>query len=119
MTPVVAMPAMAPAPMAMAPTPVTVVPTPVTAVPMHLLGLELRGFLAGGHRRVNFRMALRQPDLTERLRRQRRGLNGSSQCRGARRDTKGKFQKVPALHEDILYPIDRVMRQKCRGDDMN
>jgi hypothetical protein len=89
------------------------------AVPVHLLWLELGGFLATGHRRVNLRMALHQADITERLRHQWRGLGSSSEHSGARRDAKGKSQKVPSLHEGILYPVDRVMHKKCRGGDMN
>jgi hypothetical protein len=69
------------------------------AVPTHLLGLELRGFFAGGDGGMSVRIALRHAGVAEHLRRQRRGLCGSGERGGSRRDTECKFQKVPALHD--------------------
>jgi len=76
------------------------------AVPVHLLGLELSGFLAGGHRgmriRIVFWITLRHAGITERLRRQRRGLRGGGERGGSRRDTECEFQKISAFHHVFL-----------------
>jgi hypothetical protein len=69
------------------------------AMPPHLLGLELRCFLAAGDGGLCIRIALRHTDIAERLWRQGRGLCSGSECGSSRRDTKRKLQKVPALHD--------------------
>ena len=67
---------------------------------MHLLGLELGNFRAGGDGGMGIRVGLRQArGISERLRRQRRGLCGSRERSGSRRDPECKFQKVPTLHD--------------------
>jgi hypothetical protein len=73
-----------------------------TTVPVHLLGLELRGFIAAGDRRMSIRIALRHTGITERLRRQRRGLRGGGERGSSRRGTECKFQKIAAFHDIFL-----------------
>jgi hypothetical protein len=70
---------------------------------MDLLRLELRRFLAARHRGADLRVRARNHRGTvDWSRRQRRGLSGSSQGDGSRRNTKREFQKVPALHDLFL-----------------
>jgi len=84
-----------PAPMAATPAPMAVV-----AMPVHLLRLQLRRFIAAGDGGMGVGIVLRPATgNADGLRRQRRGLRGGGQCCGARRNTDGKFQKIPALHD--------------------
>ena len=89
---------MAAVPTATAPAPVTVTPVAVMAAPMHLLGLELRGLIAGGDRGMRVRIALWHAGISERLWRQWRGLCGGGERGGSRRDTECEFQKIAAFH---------------------
>ena len=73
-----------------------------TTVPVHLLGLELRSFVTGGDGGMSIRIALRHAGITERLRRQRRGLRGGGERGGSRRGTECKFQKIAAFHDIFL-----------------
>jgi hypothetical protein len=63
----------------------------VMAVPVHLLRLQLRGFIAAGDCGMSVGIALRHPAITERLRRQRRGPCGSGERGSSGRDTDCKF----------------------------
>src|SRR6476661_7819735 len=86
------------------PAPVTAAPTPMTvmAVPVHLLRLQLRGFIAARDCGMSVGIALRLAEITERLRRQRRSLCGGRERGSSGRDTDCKFQKIPALHDFFL-----------------
>jgi hypothetical protein len=73
-----------------------------TTVPVHLFGLELCGFIAGGDGGTSVRVALRHAGITERLRRQRRGLCGGGERGGSRCGTECEFQKIAAFHDIFL-----------------
>ena len=73
-----------------------------TATPVHLLGLELGCFLAADDGGLSVRIGQRHAGIAERLRGQRRGLRSGGERSRSRRDTECKFQKVPALHKNIL-----------------
>jgi hypothetical protein len=75
----------------------------VVAVPVHLLRLQLRGFIAAGDRGMSVGIALQRAGVTERLRRQRRSLCGGRERGSSGRDTDCKFQKIPALHD--FFPL--------------
>jgi hypothetical protein len=67
---------------------VTPAPVVATTVPVHLLGLQLRGLLAGGDGGMSIRIAVRHAGGTaDRLRRQRRGLRGGGERGGPRGGT--------------------------------
>jgi hypothetical protein len=93
------------------------------AAPMHLLGLQLRGFIAGGDGgmrvRIAFWIALRPTGITKRLRRERRGLCGGGERSGSRRGTECEFQKIAAFHDIFLLGDRLMMRRKFRTRDMN
>src|ERR1700730_7737913 len=79
--------AVAPAPMATTPAPVTVAPMagmPVSPPP-HFFGLEAIDLVARGHGGMHIFIGGRQPALTERLRRKRRGLRARSASGGCTR----------------------------------
>ena len=83
--PVAAMPAPVPAPMPAAPAPVTAVPAPMPMVaPAHLLRLETIDFALAGDGGMGILIGGEPPVRTQRLRRQRRGLGGGGDGRGAR-----------------------------------
>ena len=63
----------------------------VTAVPVHLLRLQLRGLFAAGDCGMSVGLTLRHPAITERLRRQRRGLRGGRERGSSGCDTDCKF----------------------------
>jgi hypothetical protein len=98
-------------------------PVATAVVPMHLLGLELRGLIAGGDGgmgvRIAFWISLRHAGITERLRRQRRGLCGGSERGSSRGDTECEFQKIAAFHDIFLLGDRFMMRRQCRAHDMN
>ena len=74
-------------------------------MPVHLLGLELSGFIAGGDGGMSVGIAFGHPVRTaDRLRRQRRSLRGSGQRGSSCRNAQCKFQKVPTLH-DISFGV--------------
>jgi hypothetical protein len=98
-------------------------PMAVTVTPTDLLGLQLRGFLAGGDGgmrvRIASRIALRHAGITERLRRQRRGLGSGGERGGSRGGTECEFQKITAFHDVFLFGDRLMMRRKFRARDMN
>jgi hypothetical protein len=94
-------------------------PVAVTVTPTDLLGLQLRGFLAGGDGGMRVRIALRHPGIIERLRRQRRGLCGGGERGGSRRGTECEFQKIAAFHDIFLLGDRLMMRRNFRTRDMN
>jgi hypothetical protein len=94
-------------------------PVATAVVPMHLLGLQLRGLIAGGDGGMRVRTALRIAGITERLRRQRRSLGGGSERGGSRRGAECEFQKIAAFHDIFLLGDRLMMRRKFRARDMN
>jgi hypothetical protein len=86
--PVAAMPMPVPAPMVAAPAPVTVVPVPMPVVaPAHFLRLQMIDFVVVGDGRMGIPLGGEPSVRAERLRRQRRGLGGGGNGRGARNYT--------------------------------
>jgi hypothetical protein len=67
-------------------------------MPVHLLRLELGCLLAAGDGGMSVWIGEWHAAIAERLRRQWRGLCGSGERGGSRRDTACKFQKVSAFH---------------------
>jgi hypothetical protein len=101
--PVMAVPAVMPAPMVVMPTMApTVVVVPVMSPP-HFFRCDPIDFVARGHRGMGVFMAGKPPDIGKRLRQERRGLRAYSQGGGARGQSKGEFQKIPAFHDIFLF----------------
>jgi len=67
--------------------------------PPHFFGLEAIDLVARGHGGMHIFIGGRQPALTERLRRKRRGLRARSESGGSSGKSNGEFQKIPALHD--------------------
>jgi hypothetical protein len=110
---------------AVVPTPVTVVvvPAPMMAVPVmtpaHFLRLETIDFALVGDGRMGILIGGEPPIDAQRLRRQRRGLGGGGDRRGARNNPERDFQKIPAFHDIFPLPGWRVMRSNFRCAEMN
>jgi hypothetical protein len=76
--------------------------------PSHFLRLQAFDFVTRRDRRVGIRIGGKLPTAGQRLRRQGGGLRGGRErCRSGRK-SKGEFQKVPTLHDDLL-PCNAMM----------
>jgi hypothetical protein len=93
--------------------------SPPVMSPPHFLRCDPIGFVARGHRGMGVFMAGKPSAIGKRLRQQRRGLRAYSQGGGARGQSKGELQKIPAFHDIFLFESGRVMRREFCCVEMN
>ncbi len=105
------------------PAPVTVAPAAVVAMPMNLLGLQLRGFLAGGDggMSVGIRLAACARDHRAAAAKAAPPVRLAVKAAALPPSTpNAKFQKVAALHNIFLSGIIvQVMQRSVAVHDMN
>ena len=123
-TPVAAAPATSAMPAIVPATPTTAAPVPTmpaamtAAAPAHLFRREPIRLLARGDGGLRIGIDRQFDIVGERRRHQRRGLRACCKRGTAGGKSKGKFQKVAALHHVSSF-VDRVRRTECRSAGVN